>query len=49
MTTYPKLFAPTKMTATQLSGTVYPVGGRDDIKPSLGVLSDQEMVLFTCH
>lgn len=49
MTAYPKLFAPSIMTNMQLSGKVYSVGGRDDIKPSLGILNDREMVLFTCH
>ena len=45
----PKLFAPNRLTEDCLCGHVISPQTPNDYKPSLGILSDKEMVMFTMH
>lgn len=49
MTQWPKLVYPRKMSQGDFWGEVSKIAGNDDIKPSLAVINDQEMILFTNH
>ncbi len=49
MEKWPKLVFPQTLNEDQLAGSVIRVDGWDDTKPSLAVLNDREMVMFTNH
>lgn len=49
MEKWPKLVLPQKLNESNLSGQVIKISGEDDIKPSLAVINDREMVMFTNH
>lgn len=49
MEKWPKLIFPTKLNEQNLSGKVIKIAGEDDLKPSLAVINDKEMIMFTHH
>lgn len=49
MEAWPKLFSPKRLSNHCLSGKVVRIPGSDDSKPSIGILSDKEMIMFTHH
>jgi len=49
METWPKLVNPKRLSSRNLTGKVIDISGSDDIKPSIGMLNDKEMVMFTHH
>ncbi len=49
MEKWPKLIFPTKLSEKDLSGKVIKIAGDDDIKPSIAVINDREMIMFTHH
>jgi len=46
METWPKLVNPKRLSSRNLTGKVIDISGSDDIKPSIGMLNDKEMVMF---
>ena len=49
MKNWPKLVFPNQLKESDLSGEVFKIPGEDDRKPSLAVLNDKEMLVFTHH
>lgn len=49
MEKWPKLVLPQSLSENNLSGQVIEISGQNDIKPSLAVINDLEMVMFTNH
>lgn len=49
MDRWPKLLFPKELQEGSVSGEVISIAGDDDIKPSLAVINDRDMILFTNH